>query len=45
MDDEELHKIYVSIIPKIRHNCKILHNIDIEKIIIKLFKDISRKVE
>ena len=45
MDDEELHKIYVSIIPKIRHNCKILHNIDIEKIIIKLFKDIARKVE
>lgn len=45
MDDEELHKIYVSIIPKIRHNCKILHNIDTEKIIIKLFKDIARKVE
>lgn len=45
MDDEELHKIYVSIIPKIRHNCKILHNIDIEKILIKLFKDIARKVE
>jgi len=45
MDDEELHKIYVSIIPKIRHNCKILHNIDIEKIIIKLFKDIEKKRE
>jgi hypothetical protein len=45
MDDEELHKIYVSIIPKIRHNCKILHNIDTEKIIIKLFKDIAREVE
>ena len=45
MSDEELHRIYVSIIPKIRHNCKILHNIDTEKIIIKLFKDIARKVE
>ena len=45
MDDEELHKIYVSIIPKIRHNCKILHNIDTGKILIKLFKDIARKVE
>jgi len=45
MDDEELHKIYVSIIPKIRHNCKILHNLDTEKILIKLFKDIARKVE
>lgn len=45
MDDEELHKIYVSIIPKIRHNCKILHNLDTDKILIKLFKDIARKVE
>jgi hypothetical protein len=43
MDDEELHKIYVSIIPKIRHNCKILHNIDTGKILIKLFNDVNKE--
>ena len=44
MSDEELHKIYVSIIPKIKHNCKILYSINTEKIITKLFEDIRRRV-
>ena len=44
MSDEELHKIYVSIIPKIKHNCKILYSINTEKIITKLLEDIRRRV-
>ena len=28
MDIEELHKIYVSVLPKIKHNQKILSSID-----------------
>ena len=37
MDTEELHKIYVSLLPKIKHNHKLMKNIDMEKFMEEFF--------
>ena len=38
MDIEELHKIYVSVLPKIKHNQEVFMSIDADKIFCELFQ-------
>ena len=42
MDDSDLHKIFISVIPKVKHNLKILKNIDTDEMILKVYNDIGR---
>ena len=44
MDEDELHKIYTSVIPKIKHNYQVLKNINTEEMIVNLIKNIKRRI-
>ena len=41
MDIEELHKIYVSVLPKIKHNHELLLSFDRKELLLNKLMDIS----